>query len=77
MKHRIGFVVLVAAVGMWTGGDLLACGDKFLVTARGTRFQRPKNARAASVLIYAGPASGLPAVLKNVKVESVLLDRSG
>jgi hypothetical protein len=65
-------VVLVAAVGMWLGGDLLACGDKFLVAGRGTRYQRPKNARAASVLIYANPASGLPAALKNVKVESVL-----
>jgi hypothetical protein len=72
MKHRIRFVVLIAAVGVWMGGDLLACGDKFLATARGTRFQRPTSARAASVLIYANPSSGLPASLKNVKVESVL-----
>src|SRR5437868_1899771 len=72
MKHGIRFVVLVAVVGGWMGGDLLACGDKFLVTARGTRFQRPKSARAASVLIYANPSSGLPASLKNVNVDSVL-----
>jgi hypothetical protein len=72
MTHRIRFVVLVATVGIWMGGDLLACGDKFLVAGRGTRYQRPKNARAASVLIYANPSSGLPAALKNVKVESVL-----
>lgn len=72
MKYRIAFVVLVAAVGVWMGGDLLACGDKFLVSGRGTRYQRPKNARAASVLIYANPASGLPATLQKVKVESVL-----
>lgn len=72
MKDRIRFVVLVAIVGVWIGGDLLACGDKFLVTGRGTRFQRPKSARAASVLIYANPSSGLPAALKNVKVDSVL-----
>ena len=72
MKDRIRFVVLVATVGVWMGGDLLACGDKFLVTGRGTRFQRPKGARAASVLIYANPSSGLPAALKNVKVDSVL-----
>jgi hypothetical protein len=72
MNHRIRFVVLVATVGVWMGGDLLACGDKFLVAGRGTRYQRPKNARAASVLIYANPSSGLPAALKNVKVESVL-----
>jgi hypothetical protein len=72
MKDRIRFVVLVATLGVWMGGDLLACGDKFLVTGRGTRFQRPKSARAASVLIYANPSSGLPAALKNVKVDSVL-----
>jgi len=72
MKDRIRFVVLVATVGVWMGGELLACGDKFLVTGRGTRFQRPKGARAASVLIYANPSSGLPAALKNVKVDSVL-----
>ena len=72
MKHAIRFVVLIAAVGVGLGGELLACGDKFLVTGRGTRFQRPKSARAASVLIYANPASGLPAALKNVSVESVL-----
>src|SRR5213593_48446 len=72
MKTRIRFITLVVAVGLWTGGDLLACGEKFLVAGRGTRYQRPKNARAASVLIYANPASGLPAALKNVKVESVL-----
>jgi hypothetical protein len=72
MKYHIRFVVLIAAVGVWMGGDLLACGDKFLVAGRGTRYQRPKNARAASVLIYANPSSGLAAALKKVKVESVL-----
>src|SRR5947208_14171903 len=72
MKTRIRFIALVVAVGVWMGGDLLACGDKFLVAGRGTRYQRPKNARAASVLIYANPSSGLPAALKKVKVDSVL-----
>lgn len=72
MKHRIRLAGLVAAVGLCTGADLLACGDKFLVAGRGTRYQRPKNARAASVVIYADPATGLPAALKSVPVESVL-----
>ena len=72
MKHRIGLVGLVVAVSLWTGADLFACGDKFLVVGRGTRYQRPKNARAASVLIYANPSSGLPAALKSLPVESVL-----
>ena len=72
MKHRLGFVVMAATVGLWFAPDLFACGEKFLVAGRGTRYQRPKNARAASVLIYANPSSGLPATLKNAKVESVL-----
>jgi hypothetical protein len=55
-----------------TGADLLACGDKFLVGGRGTRYQRPKSARAASVLIYANPSSGLPAALGKLPVQSVL-----
>jgi hypothetical protein len=72
MKDRMRFVACVVIAGAWLSGDLLACGDKFLVAGRGTRFQRPKSARAASVLIYANPSSGLPAALKNMKVESVL-----
>ena len=72
MRNRrtvIGLIVLLAA-GMT--GDLIACGDKFLVAGRGTRFQRPKTARAASVLIYADPGSAVAASLKKAKVESLL-----
>jgi hypothetical protein len=72
MKRRIALVGLVVAVGLWTGADLLACGDKFLAVGRGTRYQRPKNFRAASVLIYANPSAGLQAALKGLSVESVL-----
>src|SRR5437773_11764573 len=72
MINRIRLIGLVVAVGLWMGGDLLACGDKFLVGGRGTRYQRPKNARAASVLIYANPSNGLPAALKRVPLDSVL-----
>ncbi len=72
MKIGIRLVALVAAIGLFAGADLSACGDKFLVAGRGTRYQRPKNARAASILIYANPASGLPAVLKSVSLESWL-----
>ena len=72
MRYGIRLVGLVAAVGLFTGADLLACGDKFLVAGRGTRYQRPKSARAASVLIYANPSSGLPTAVGSVPVESVL-----
>jgi len=72
MRRRVGLVTLVAAVGLWTGADLLACGDKFLVAGRGTRYQRPKNFRAASILIYANPSTGLEAALRKVPVDAVL-----
>lgn len=72
MKRRIALAGLVAAVALWTGTDLLACGDKFLVVGRGTRYQRPKNARAASIVIYANPSTGLPAAFKGMPLESVL-----
>src|SRR6187551_2270506 len=72
MKDRMRFVACVVIAGAWLTGDLLACGDKFLVAGRGTRYQRPKTARAASVLIYADPASAMAASLKKAKVESIL-----
>ena len=70
IRRRFGALVVVFAFAMT--GDLFACGDKFLVGGRGTRYQRPKSARAASVLIYADPASPVAASLKKGKVESLL-----
>ena len=70
MRRRFGALVVILALGMT--GDLFACGDKFLVGGRGTRYQRPRNARAASVLIYADPASPIAVSLKKAKVESLL-----
>lgn len=73
MKRRVGMVVLaVAAVGLLAAADLSACGEKFLVAGRGTRYQRPKNFRAASVLIYANPSSSLDAALRKLPVETIL-----
>ena len=70
MRRTVGLVVVVMlSVG---AVDMLACGDKFLIAGRGTRYQRPKNARAASLLIYADPASAVAAALKKAKVESLL-----
>ena len=69
MQRTFGVLVVMLLVGV---GDLLACGDKFLIGGRGTRYQRPKNARAASVLIYADPASAVASTLKKSKVESLL-----
>src|SRR5687767_2893223 len=72
MRIRRTFGVLVVLLTAAMTGDLLACGDRFLVAGRGTRYQRPKAARAASVLIYADPASAVAASLKKAKVESIL-----
>ena len=72
MRIRRTFGVLVVLLSVGITGDLIACGDKFLVAGRGTRYQRPKTARAASVLIYADPGSAVAATLKKEKVESLL-----
>ena len=69
MRRTFGVLVVMLSLGVV---DVLACGDKFLVAGRGTRYQRPKNARAASVLIYSDPASAVAAALKKAKVESLL-----
>jgi hypothetical protein len=69
LRRFLGVLLVVLAVASC---DLLACGDKFLCAGRGTRYQRPKNARAASVLIYADPASATAATIKKAKVESLL-----
>lgn len=76
MGYRPRLLASMAVVGLFIASDALACGDKFLVSSRGTRYQRPKNARAANVLIYANPSSGLPAALEKVPVDS-LLKREG
>ena len=68
--RQLGVLLMVLAVGI--PADLLACGDKFLVAGRGTRYQRPKTARAASVLIYADPASAVAESLRKAKIESLL-----
>jgi hypothetical protein len=72
MKRRIGLVILMACMGFWTGAALLACGEKFLVAGRGTRYHRPKTFRAASILLYANPSTGLDAALRKLSLESVL-----
>jgi len=52
--------------------DLEACGDKFLVITRGTRFQRPSPRESASVLLYANPASRLTQTLTRLPIDATL-----
>jgi hypothetical protein len=73
MRPRIGVTALVvAALVLLSAGDLLACGDKYLSSGRGTRYQRPKSARAASILIYANPSTDLPAAMQDDRVQLAL-----
>ena len=59
MRRSLSILVLL---GVCASADLFACGDKFLVISRGTRFQRSATERsAADILIYATSASTLPA----------------
>ena len=52
---------------------MLACGDKFLMPSRGTRYEGSTASRQASaVLIYASPASQLSRTLTTLTVEPVL-----
>lgn len=70
---RLAATLSLAAFCIGTAGDLSACGDKFLVVGRGTRYKHPNAPRGpAFILIYADPASSLALALKNVPVESTL-----
>ena len=71
MRYRMVSVV-VLFLSLLSADVLFACGDKFLVAGRGTRYQRPAKARAASVLIYAHPASELSSALVTAKLEPAL-----
>jgi hypothetical protein len=62
--------VLIAA---FSTGEVLACGDKFLVASRGTRFQRPPAPRQpAAILLYASPTSELSHRLAGLAVSDAL-----
>ena len=73
MSNRVCAVGLLLLIGISSANTLLACGDKFLVSSRGTRFQRAAVARKpASILIYTNAASELPKVLANIPVDATL-----
>lgn len=63
-------------LSLWVLGqaaELAACGDKFLVASRGTRFQRAGLARRpANVLVYATPTSRLTATVSQLGVSDAL-----
>jgi hypothetical protein len=73
MRMRLvaaGFMVLA---GGCVSADLLACGDKFLVLSRGTRFERAPVARQnVGILLFANPSSRLPDAIQRMSVEATL-----
>jgi hypothetical protein len=67
MRAKLLVVGVLVLSGVGASGDLLACGDKFLVVSRGTRYQRAGEARhAASILVYLPPSSSLPKAFARV-----------
>ena len=67
---HVGAIALTIAA---TPNGLDACGDKFLVPARGSGFERaPATGTPAEVLLYAPPESGLPAVLGELSLAPAL-----
>ena len=73
MSTRLVAAVALLLCGAGLSEPLLACGEKFLMRTRGTRFQRAAPARsAAAILVYANPASNLSKALANVPVDATL-----
>jgi hypothetical protein len=67
MRARLLVVGVLVLSGMGASGDLLACGDKFLVVSRGTRYQRAgQGPHAASILVYLPASSSLPKAFERV-----------
>lgn len=73
MKKSLLLVGALVVTGSTLGGDLLACGEKFLMPSRGTRHQQAAALRKpASILVYVNPASALPRALEKVPVDETL-----
>jgi len=73
LKNRLCATVLVLSIGIHSANLLLACGDKFLVSSRGTRYQKaPIKREPHAILIWANPASELPKGLAGVAVDETL-----
>jgi hypothetical protein len=72
MKTRLVAAMLVLVGGIAVGEPLLACGEKFLMRSRGTRFQRAPVPASASILIYANPVFNLPRALASIPFDATL-----
>lgn len=71
MKKRASVALMMFCLAV-SGSISLACGDKFLVSSRGTRHERANLPREAAILIYNNPASELPKLFESISAEAVL-----
>jgi hypothetical protein len=73
MRHALTATVLLCVCAAGPTADLLACGEKFLVPTRGTRFARaPLPRQDASILVYASDTSGLSRLMARLPVAATL-----
>src|SRR5262249_14055526 len=73
MEKRLCAACLLLLVGFTSANLTLACGDKFLVSSRGTRYQKaPIKREPHAILIWANPASELAKALRDVPVDETL-----
>ena len=71
LRTMTGVALAICVLGQ--AADLAACGDKFLVTSRSTRFQRAGLVRRpASVLVYAAPSSRMAGLVAQLGVADAL-----
>ena len=73
MKKRLCALCLLFLIGITSTNLLLACGDKFLTSSRGTRYQKaPIKREPHAILIWAIPDSELAKALTDVRVDETL-----
>jgi hypothetical protein len=73
MKKQLCAAFLALLIGLTSTHPVLACGDKFLIASRGTRYQKaPVKREPSAILIWANPASELSQALRNVPVDETL-----
>ena len=64
MRQALCAASLMLLTGISSVDSLLACGDKFLVSSRGTRYHlAPAVRKPAAILIYTNPVSDVPKAL--------------
>src|SRR5262245_54427878 len=70
VKTRWFSAIVIVFMAVSATGDLIACGDKFLVPSRSVRVGlTPAVRQEAAVLFYVNPATALPAVFARLSVD--------